>query len=471
MSKSIFIFRRDFRISDNLGLKKILETYKNIKIIPIFILDPYQIKKTNNNKFYHSNNAIQFMIESLKDLNIQLNNKLNIYYGKPWIIIDKLLKNDKNIINVGFNGDFSEYSLIRDKKIKEVCVKYGVKMTICNDDLILLQEEEMLKENGIPYIVFSVFYKKCKHKKIIKNKKIPPKKFIKNNSKNKYTGNLNKFYNKNDNILVNGGRKNAIKILKNLNKFKDYNNNRDYLDYNTTHLSAYLKFGCVSIRECYICIKKYLGPRNELLKQLYWRSYYVLISKHVRNKYNSFIDTRFNKIKWQNNPNKIKYWKALWTGNTGFLIIDASVRELNKTGFMHNRGRLLVGNFSIKILRLNPFDLKWGGQVYFSKLLTDGSYEQNLGNWSWVATDTVDGSGKRYGKGLSGRIFDPRQLKKWDENCNYVKKWLPKLKNIKCEHINNWNKYHKLYNNLHVGPIVDYEKRKKEWINLTKNIK
>lgn len=447
MKKTIFIFRRDFRLNDNIALIKACK--QSNKVIPIFIFDPYQVDKHNKNKYYISNNAIQFMCESLEDLNKQLKGKLSYFYGRPWDIIDKLLKNNNDIDAVAFNNDYSKYSLYRDKKIRKVCDKYDVDTIEYSYDLTLHNHEKVLKADGNMYLVFSAYYKKALNFPITSIVKNTYNNYIKIPSKYK------RKYIVNNNVYVHGGRANALKILRNLG---NYDECRDFMSYKTTRLSGYLKFGCVSIRECYRVFKNI-----ELRKQLYWRSFYFLISQYVKNDYNTFIDPRFSKIKWENNP---ELWKKMWTGNTGYLVIDAAVRELNTTGYMHNRGRLLTGNFSVKILLLNPFHPKWGGQVYFSRMLIDGSYAQNVHNYSWVTGDKLDPSGMRFGKGISGRVFDPRKFKKWDPECEYVKKWLPKLKDVPNKFLFNWETHCHKYKHLHPSPIVDFSNRKNKWIKL-----
>lgn len=472
--KSLFIFRRDFRLNDNLAL--IDACKKSDQVVPIFIFDPFQIKENKKNRYYKSNNAIQFMIESLKDLEKQLKkvgSKLRYFYGEPANVVEKLLKSDGDLSCVFFNADFSEYSLKRDKKIVQVCKKYEVPCVVRNDDLTLLPPEEMLKSDGEEYTVFSAFYKNAIKKKVPKPERANTKSLLSSRSRvsGEYKKDPSHFYQQNDDLLVKGGRNEAKKILAQAKKFKHYNKCRDILTYHTTRLSAYMKFGCVSIRECYYTFKSKLANNNELLKQLYWRSFYFCLSRYNERarSYNEFIDPRFDKIKWINSK---KEWKALWEDAcTGYPIIDAGVRELNTTGFMHNRARLLVGNFSIKILQLNPFDSRWGGQVAFSKQLTDGDYAQNCGNWSWVATDKVDLSGLRFNKGLGGRIFNPVDFKKWDPDCEYVKKWIPELKNVPAKHIHNWPLWCKKYPKIgYPGPIVDYDSRKEMWKKKTSKL-
>lgn len=464
--KSVFIFRRDLRLQDNIALTYICK-HSEI-VIPIFIFDPFQIKTHRKNKNYISNNAIQFMCESLDDLDDQLRRKgsrLFYFYGKPWSVIENLVKSDEDIECIAFNLDYSKYSISRDNKIKKVCDQYDVQNVMYEYDSILHNNKKILKANGDMYVVFSAFYKNALKYPVTPVFKNTYKNYLakRNKLSREFHCDIHKFYKPNNNVYVHGGRQEAIKILKGIKRLKNYNKCRDILSYDTSRLSAYLKFGCISIRECHSIFKKTLSARNELIKQLYWRSFYFLISQYVRNDYDKFIDSRFSRIKWQNSS---VMWKKMWTGNTGFLALDATVRELNTTGFMHNRGRLLTGNFSVKILRINPFHPTWGGQVYFSKMLIDGCFANNSGNYSWVTSDKLDPSGMRFGKGISGRVFDPRKFKKWDPECHYIKKWLPKLKNIPNRELFNWDKYCHKYKELHPCPMIDFDKRKKEWVKI-----
>jgi len=462
-NKTIFIFRRDHRLHDNIALINACEHSKHV--IPIFIFDPCQVK---TNHKYTSNNSIQFMCESLKDLDKQLRSKgsrLHYFYGRPWQVIDKLLT--KYEINcISFNRDFSKYSLYRDKKLIDVCKQHDIEHIIYDYDLTLHNHERILKKNM--YVVFSAFYKNALKYKVTKIQKNTYNNYISSRVRFKYeiSKKLERFYNQNNNICIGGGRTEAFKILRKISKHKKYNKHRDLMSCKTTQLSAYLKFGCVSIRECYHIFRTKLPRNTDLTKQLYWRSFYFLIAKHKPRNYNEFIDTRFSKLFSNIKPSK-SLWLKLWTGNTGFLAIDAAIRELNTTGFMHNRGRLLVGNFSVKILRLNPFHPKWGGQIYFSKKLIDCCYANNMGNWSWVTGDKLDGAGMRFGKGISGRVFDPRKFEKWDPICSYIKTWIPQLSNISNKDLFNWDNTYMNYK-VHVKPCVDFAKRKQEWINIAK---
>lgn len=451
-NKAIFIFRRDLRLDDNKGL---IECLKQSKIvIPIFILTPEQL--VNNE--YKSNNCVQFMIESLQDLSGQLQEKKSrlIYlYGSPENILDKFLK-ETSADAIFVNMDYTPYSVERDEKINNLCRKRNISFKSYED--ILLNPIDSIKTGtGKTYSKFTPFFNKAKENKIdspIKNNFLN---FIKNNTKFKteFTGDIHKFYSHDKKIAHNGGRQNALNILKKIKNFKDYNNTRNYLSNGTTGLSAYNKFGCVSIREVYYVFMKNLGENNDLIKQLYWRDFYYNVSyehHEEMEKHTSFKNTRIN---WSDTK-LLPKWEQ---GMTGYPIVDAAMREMNTTGFMHNRGRLVVSSFLIKILRIN-----WKfGELYFAKKLIDYDRCQNFGNWLW-AFGQLDSGGYI-------RIFNPwRQSEKYDKDCEYIKKWIPELRQINNNDIHKWNNTFKNYPNLkYPKPIVDYDKERDKAMNVFKH--
>jgi deoxyribodipyrimidine photo-lyase len=470
----IFIFRKDLRLEDNLGLIKLSKECKYI--IPIFILDDNQIEITNKNKYYRSNNAIQFMCESLLDLNDQLNNKLNLYKGNPIkileIIINKLLYKYDEII-ISYNCDYTKYALDRDNKINNIIKKFkNVNLLTEENDITLVSFNNLIKSNNSAYMVFGAFYKnaiKTKVNNVIKNKF---KNYIKLDIINKFSfniNNLNKLYNYNKFLIQKGGRKEALKKIYNNEVYKNYSNKRDLLNFNTYQVSASLNFGCISVREFYHIIKHNI----EIKKQLYWRDFYMTILRYVKNanSYSLFIDSRFNKIKWENN---YELWKKLMDSKTGYLIIDAAMKELIKTGYIGNRIRLILGTFWIKYLLIDPLHPKYGSQVGFSYYLVDCNTSQNKLNHQWF-TD-LDLSGRRFSKKgcnpLTGRMMriDNEVIKKFDPNCEYIKKWLPELKEIPNKELYKWNDEIQKKYNLHYKPIFNWEDQYKKYCSLFKNI-
>jgi len=473
----IFIFRRDLRLHDNLGLYK-LSNEVDI-IIPIFILDKYQIKLSKHNKYYFSNNVVQFMCESLNDLNNQLikhDSYLRLYYGNYKKIINKLFKwisQKSNNIFIGFNADFSKYSIKRDTEILNLVNKYYFNFVICKDDLSLIPINLLSKSDGNGFKQYGAFVRSAEKHTVNKPIKNLFKNFLsdKIDTKSEFNiNNLNRFYKINENIAQNGGRINAIKKLKKINNFNEYNDLRDKLYYNTTNLSAYLNFGCVSIREVYHIVKQSLGLSSTIIKQLYWRDFYLqaLILLPDGNEFHH-MDKRYEKIKWKNSEED---WELLINAQTGFLIIDAAINEMKTTGFMHNRARMIVGTFWTKYLIINIFHPKYGSQVGYSKYLVDAiGPSQNKMNHQWITE--FDYPGKKYAPHeapIAGRPMDPsnRMIAKWDPECIYIKKWLPHLSKIPNKELIKWNKSIADKYNIHPAPIFDNREKYKEWIHACK---
>jgi deoxyribodipyrimidine photo-lyase len=466
MTLGIFIFRRDLRLEDNLGLielSKLVDT-----ILPIFIFDPHQIRKTEHNKHYFSNTAVQFICESVDDLNEQLKekrSKLYIFYGKPHNILEDLIDEfKKDEIIVGFNKDFSPYAIERDNLIRDVCNKKNIKVIINENDLFITEQNELLKNDNTPFKQYGVFYKHAIKKIVAKPIKNKFKSYYKSHIKNEYKK-YHDFYDKNEMIAQKGGRLEVINKLKHLTKFNDYNEKRDLLDYETTNISGALNMGCVSEREVYWYMVRKLGKKTILLKQIYWRDFYLLAYAYLENanSFKKYIDPRFDKIKWKSGHSE---WEKLIDCKTGFLLIDAAMSQMKQTGYLHNRGRLLLGCFWTKYLQIDMYHPIYGSQVGFTKYLLDAiGPSQNKMNHHWLLD--FDYPGRRFGKGISGRPMKIAndQIKEYDPECKYIKRWLPHLKEVDNKELYKWNG-----SDLHPKPIFDAVERYKEWITLTKSL-
>jgi len=429
----LFIFRRDFRKNDNLALNQTTN-----QVIPIFIFDPKQINTKTN---YFSSASFEFLKSSLLSLKKEIP-ELSFHLGKPVDVISKIVKGN-NIDKIYFNADFSEYSKERDNLIKN---KFGNKVIINENDLYLPTPKKIYKKFGSFHIASMKLNVPKPYTKNIKFKGI----------KSTYNFNIQK-----DKYIYpyEATRKQALKLLKSAKMYKQ-EGIRD-----STYLSPYIKYGLISIREAY-----YAHSNNIFRKQLYWRSYYFNISREVCQGYlpKDYCDPRYKKIKFISGKDLKNKWELLWNkGQTGFPLVDAAIQELKQTGFMHNRCRLIVACFSIKILKIDPLDIKYGGINTLARMLVDCCYANNTGNWLWVL-GVWDYAGKRFGKGLSGRMFDPYDFKKIDPKAEYIKKWLPKFKNVDIKKIARWDKYYST--SIHPKPIVDYFKEKEKWIDMTKNL-
>jgi len=453
---SLFIFRRDFRVTDNTGLMKALIESK--QVIPLFIFTPTQVSDKNK---YKSSNAIQFMIESLYDLDKKIN-KLWVAYDEELNIIAKLHKS-YGLDAIYVNEDYTPYSIKRDSKIKNYCTKNDITFD-SSTDILLTDRLDITAKNGNYYHQFTMFYKNAS--------KYPVRKPVRNNKSNfkpikskawsiesidKFLS-ANDYYQINDAIAIHGGRKNALKILGQVHKMKNYKNDKQYPMYPTTKLSAHLKFGNVSVREAYYIFRS--EKSGELVRGLYWRDFYYYVGVHFK----KFFEYQYVGVqhdgqhqKWEHDKLHIRAWQ---TGQTGFPFVDAAMREMNTTGFMHNRGRLVASQFLSKDLLVDWRE----GENYFSRTLVDIDRAQNTGNWNWSASYGMDNSPFL-------RIFNPwTQSATYDPECIYIKKWIPELEHIESKHIHNWFKYHEQHlETNYPAPIVDHAQQRKKFIKYYTN--
>lgn len=448
---AIYIFTRDLRIEDNLALINALKN--NLYVLPIFIFNPDQITDKNS---YKSNNCVQFMIECLEDLDDnlrKLGSRLFYFYGDFIDILHKIIKTSEktsekyNFNSIYISKDYTFFAKKRESDLEKFCKKNNFFFNSIENHM-LLGVDIVKKDNGEFYKKFTPYYNaalKFKIQKPIKNTK---KNFIPKLYKlsNEFNKNIHSFYNENKEILVRGGRSNAIKILKKIKDFKDYNHSREIPSIRgTTYLSAYLKFNVVSIREVYELFTKKLLLSNHLIIQLYWRDFYMQIMYHL----NPIKSNRLYNLKWNNNAQWIKKWK---NGLTGIPIIDAGMRQMNSCGWMHNRCRMIVSNFFIKIMGCD-----WTiGEKYFASKLVDYDFSSNNGGWNWSAS-IFSGFEFSLDSQPYFRLFNPwRQQEKYDPDCVYIKKYIPELKDVPIKDILNWNEKWIQYKSYgYPQPIVD----------------
>ena len=474
----IFIFRRDLRLDDNLTLQQL--SSKCDHIMPIFILDENQIVLNNKNKNYFSMNAVQYICESLIDLNnelLNINSHLHLFFGNPEDIIKKIInkihKSYDEII-IGFNSDFSNYAIKRDNDIKNIAQSFNIQCIESDSDLTLRPLNELLKEDGDAFKQFGAFYKNSIKNEPLKPFKLKNTNFINISIPEYAIKDLDKLYTDNPLLAQHGGRTECLNKLKHINKFKDYNERRDNLSYNTTHLSAGLNMGCVSIREVYWQIRNKLTIKSTILKQLYWRDFYLCAFNYLPNakSFKITMDPRYELIKWADTTSKETkvFWKRLIEGKTGFLMVDAGMNEMTKTGFLHNRCRMIIGVFWTKYLQIHIHDPKYGSQCGYSKYLVDAiGPSQNKMNHHWILD--FDYPGKKFSAPnapLSGRPMNitNKMIKKWDPECTYIKKWLPHLSKLSNKEIYNWSG-----DNLHPGPMFDPQIQYQKWIKACYGIK
>ncbi len=443
--KSLFIFRRDLRIDDNTALIEALK--QSEEVLPCFIFDERQISPTNN---YRSLNALQFMVESLEDLELQLKKKkgrLYYFFGVTESFLERFVEK-QNIGAIFVNKDYTPFSKKRDEKIKEICEKNKIDFNEF-EDALLNSPENTLKKDKTPYTIFTAYYNNAK--------KIEIKMPLKNNYTN-YSKEVFKFENKtlliniknlfNEKIAFHGGTSEGKKILKKIKRFDNYYFIKDFPKESTTLLSAHNKFGTISIREVYWSIVEQLGPYSPILRQLYWRDFFTNVAYHYSKVFGNNFNKKFDTVVWINDSKNFELWK---NASTGYPIIDAGMQELNTTGFMHNRVRMIIASFLTKDLHIDWRE----GEKYFAQKLIDYDPSVNNGNWQWVAGTGCDAA-------PYFRIFNPWiQQKKFDKDCDYIKKWIPELKEIEPKIIHNPFLVEKVYIKQIINHKEEIKKTKK----------
>lgn len=453
----LFIFRRDFRILDNIGL---LTANKECKrIYCCFIFTPEQVTGANK---YKSDNAVQFMIETLKELKTEIaksGGELMCFYGKNKEIVNHLIK-ELDIDAVYYNRDYTPYALERDKEIRTICEKVDVKVVETSD--YYLHEPGTIQTGSKSYYKkYTPFQQAFMHMSepdAPNNTRIT--KFTKTTKSLSKRISLEKahetFVSKNnENILVHGGRTNALQRLRHaLNTQSKYEEKRDTLTYETTFLSAYIKFGCVSVREVYHAVKRKFGKSSGIIRELIWREFFAHVLFAFPEVVGKSYQEKYRAIEWSRSKTAFDKWCA---GKTGVPIVDAGMRQLNKTGYMHNRVRMMTASFLVKTLLI---DWRWGEQ-YFAKKLTDYDLASNNGNWQGISGTGVDM--KPYFRDMNPYI----QTRKFDSDAEYVKKWVPELADVPATDIHNWFKTHEKHkSSLYPKPMVDYDVQKEKMLEL-----
>ena len=393
MKISIFWYRRDLRLEDNTGLFKALNENENI--LPIFIFDDSIL-----DELPEDDARVNFIYESLSKINKQLNNhkaSLQILKGQIDDVWEKLVTT-YDIQKVYLNKDYEPYAIKRDQKIKEFLNSKGIEMKTFKDQVIF-EEDEIVKADGKPYTVFTPYKRKWLEK------------FTKVNLN--LIVNFDNFYKKIIDFpsLNQLGLKNSPLKVKNysLKNVSTYSETRNFpnLD-STSYLSPHLRFGTISVRQI---ITELENKSETFLSELIWREFFMQIIFHFPHVVTKNFRPKYDGIKWVNNKEDYDNWCQ---GKTGYPLVDAGMRQLNETGYMHNRVRMVTAGFLCKHLLI---DWRYG-EAYFAKKLLDYELSSNNGNWQWAAGTGCDAA-------PYFRIFNPiEQLKKFDKTLTYTKKWV-----------------------------------------------
>ena len=403
-SINIFWFRRDLRLADNTGLYQALKA--GLPVVPIFIYDKNILDKLEDK----ADKRVQFIQDAINEMQQQLavvGSSLEVYYGKPNEVFEMLL-NKYSITAVYTNHDYEPYAIERDGQLKYWLAEKGVQFNTFKDH-VLLEKTEVVKDDGKPYTVFTPYSRKWKATLTEDNLKAYPTERYFNN-----------FYKQTVQLIPSlpsmGFKETTISFpSKNINDeiVKKYADQRDIPSIaGTSKLGVHLRFGTISIRKLANHCK---GLSDTFLNELIWRDFYHMILwnfPHV-GRHKAFRP-EYDTIEWRNDTGEFEKW---CTGQTGYPIVDAGMRELNATGFMHNRVRMIVASFFTKHLLLD-----WRlGEAYFATKLLDFDLAANNGGWQWAAGSGCDAA-------PYFRIFNPYlQTQKFDPKLDYVKKWVPEF--------------------------------------------
>jgi deoxyribodipyrimidine photo-lyase len=398
---SIFWFRRDLRLDDNVGFLEALKG--DYPVLPIFIFD-----KEILDKLPEDDARVSFIYDTLQDMRKELqdnyDSSLAMYHGKPEDIFKTLLK-DHDVHAVFTNRDYEPYAKERDTSIKELLDKKDIAFNTFKDQVIF-EKDEVVKKDGDPYLVYTPYKNTWKENFKSYTLKIHyTSQHLDNTIKNTRLPNVS--------LSEMGFKKSSISFPEydtSPSLIENYDDTRNFpAKDGTSNLSPHLRFGTVGIRKVY---KKAIDANDETFwNELIWREFFMQILYHYPETVNNAFKKKYDRIEWRNNEDEFEKWK---TGKTGYPLVDAGMRQLNKTGLMHNRVRMVVGSFLCKHLLI---DWRWG-EAYFAEKLLDYEMSSNVGNWQWVAGSGVDAA-------PYFRIFNPTtQIDKFDKNKTYIKKWV-----------------------------------------------
>lgn len=428
---SVFWFRRDLRLTDNTALYFALKS--GFPVLPIFIFD-----KEILDDLPPEDARVSFIHQQLTEINQNLQSKysrsLSIFYGNPNSVFAQILK-EYTVEGIYVNKDYEPYALKRDSEIESLANSSGTEFYRYKDQVIF-EEGEVVKDNGEPYVVYTPY--KNRWKSIFN----PQRNLDPHKSEELLENILEKQSGSFPSLEEMGFKRSDIQIpIFNLDEdlIANYEATRNYpaRKHGTSRIGPHLRFGTISIREV---MKKALEVNNETYwNELIWREFFMQILWHFPKTVDHAFKPQYDRIRWRNNREEFEAWK---NGKTGYLLVDAGMRELNTTGYMHNRVRMLVASFLCKHLLI---DWRWG-EAYFAEKLLDFELSSNVGNWQWAAGSGVDAA-------PYFRIFNPMtQAQKFDKNLDYIKKWVPEYGE-----------------DSYPAPIVDHKEARERCLRVYKN--
>lgn len=408
---NLFWFRRDLRLNDNSGLYHALKSGMSVK--PIFIFDTEILDKLDN----ESDARVTFIYDTIVDLKNELEelgSSLDVYYGKPTEILGELAYQD-DVNAIYTNRDYEQYALKRDNAVASTFEENDKEFHSFKDHVVF-EKGEILKADGTPYVVFTPYKRKWieRLESRIEHEGKGLSFYFKSYPTEKYFGHLLEFEGRKLVTLDEMGFKRTDTAFPSQtvsqSTIKKYDKQRDFpaID-GTSKLGIHFRFGTISIRNK---ARKALSLNDTFLSELVWRDFYSMILQHFPKVEDQSFREKYEAIEWRNNEKEFEAW---CNGQTGYPIVDAGMRELNNTGYMHNRVRMIVASFLTKHLLI---DWRWG-ERYFAEKLLDYDLASNSGGWQWAAGCGTDAA-------PYFRIFNPyTQATKFDKNRAYIKKWVP----------------------------------------------
>ena len=395
---TIFWFRRDLRLTDNHGLYRALDISKNV--LPIFIFDIEILSQLENKE----DKRVDFIFQTLLTINQYLEKKgksIKIFHGKPLEIFKKLA-NDYLIENVFCNEDYEPSGIKRDGEIESFLTQKNIVFKQFKDQ-VHFHKDEILKSDGNPYCIYTPYSKQWLLKYREQKVEIYPSE--------KHLQNLINVEKQNVTLEQIGFKKTNYEFESpklEASILKTYHETRDFPTTKTSEMSVHLRFGTISVRKLTFEAEKL---NETYLKELIWREFFMQILYHFPKVINESFKRKYDNISWLYDEKNLKNWQE---GKTGYPIVDAGMRQLNESGFMHNRVRMVCASFFTKHLLMD-----WRiGEAYFAEKLLDYDLSANSGNWQWSAGTGCDSA-------PYFRVFNPEeQQKKFDPDFKYIKKWV-----------------------------------------------
>ncbi|WP_299149736.1 deoxyribodipyrimidine photo-lyase [uncultured Dokdonia sp.] len=405
---TIFWFRRDLRLDDNVGFLEALKG--DYPVLPIFIFD-----KEILDKLPEDDARVTFIYDTLQKMRDTLqaehDSSLAMFYSTPEQVFKELIT-DYDVQAVITNRDYEPYALERDKKIASLLEENDISFTTFKDQVIF-EKDEIVKGDGDPYVVYTPFKNKWKAT-------FDEDKDLIIHYTSQYLDNLIDHSRLPNVTLADMGfKKSSIEVPDydvTPTLIENYEDTRNFpAQDGTSRLGPHLRFGTVSVRKM---VKKAIAQTNEVFwSELIWREFFMQILYHFPHTKDKAFRSKYDRIDWRNNEEEFEKWK---NGQTGYALVDAGMRELNATGYMHNRVRMLTASFLCKHLLI---DWRWG-ETYFAEKLLDYDMSSNVGNWQWAAGSGVDAA-------PYFRIFNPMtQVDKFDKQKEYINKWVPELQEL-----------------------------------------